>query len=122
MKQISDIKELADHFRGLSDGSIQPFEPGFGICEHISILVNDGIVTEEFLAEFDEYIHIEQYYSGWDKFSGDICYPVPATDELFSAEGFYNYKDNLWEGTYGDLRKDLCLHIAKQLDILIEVN
>jgi hypothetical protein len=123
MGNIITIEDLANHFRGLADGSIQPFESELGICNHISFLVDEGIVTEQFLSEFDEYINIERYYSGWDKFSGNEYYPVPSIDDDLTPEEeyelAYNTEGGMWEGTYGGLRKDLCLHIAKQLEKLI---
>lgn len=127
MDKINTIEDLANHFRGLADGSIQPFEPEWGICNHIGILIEDGTISEDFINKFDNCIYIDQYYSGWDKYSGDLYYPVPSTNELFSEEDMFHHtydsEDcNMWTGEYGDLRKDLCLHIAKQLEKLIEVN
>jgi len=125
MDKINTVEDLANHFRGLADGSIQPFEPEWGICTHIGILIDEGVVTEQFLAEFDEYIDIERYYSDWDKFSGNKYYPVPSIDDDLTPEEEYEIateEGSMWDGTYGDLRKDLCLHIAKELDKLIEVN
>lgn len=49
----------------------------------------------------------------WPKYSGDMKYPVPSTEDLLGPRHMYINSKNLWTGEYGDLRKEL-------LDFLIE--
>ena len=127
MDKINTVKDLANHFRGLADGSIQPFDTELGICNHIDMLIDEEVIPEGSLTLFDEILSIDQYYSSWDKFSGDVYYPVPSTDTRLTSADMYDsvyYSEdcNMWTGEYGNLRKDLCLHIAKELEKLIVVN
>lgn len=54
----------------------------------------------------------------WDKFSGDVYYPVPApTGSLLSPLRIYSEIENQWEGEYGDLRRELlawCIEYASR--------
>lgn len=121
MEQINDLEGLANYFHGLADGSIEPFSKRSGICDNISTLIEDYISTE-FMDEWDEILYIDDYYSKWIYFSGDIYYPVPDPMSMLTPkEAYSTMKETMWTGAYGNLRKDLCLHIAKEIEKLIPV-
>lgn len=127
MKQINTIEDLANHFRGLSDGSIQPTDTDFGLCSHIGDLYDDEVISIDVLDYFGGYFEVDQYFCTWDSFSGIMDFPVPSTIQELTPDDMFGYvyrTDTLsmWEGEYGDLRKDLCLHIAKELEKLIVVD
>lgn len=50
----------------------------------------------------------------WPKFSGEKDYPVPATGPCTAKEQ-YIARESMWEGPYGDLRKELLTHCIKEL-------
>lgn len=121
MEQINDLEGLANYFHGLADGSIEPFKERVGICYNIGILIEECILAN-FMDEWERLLHIENYYSGWSHFSGDTQYPVPDPSGGLTPEQVYRGRTPKWKGAYGDLRKDLCRHIAKEIEVLIEVN
>ncbi|MBP94156.1 MAG: hypothetical protein CMC55_08575 [Flavobacteriaceae bacterium] len=61
---------------------------------------------------------IQLYMCQWPKFSGDAFTPVPG--------GFIQYRHyrendlSMYEGEYGQLRKELALYIAQRLETLQE--
>lgn len=129
MEKINNMQELINWFEGLADGSIKPFDNEFGLCSQIDDIYGD-YMTDEFIGECYDLIDMDDLYASWDKFSGRHCYPVPApicedaVEDITCPEGVYDYYMNndlnMWEGAYGDLRKDLCLHVANELRKLIE--
>lgn len=78
-----------------------------GICGNVSknIQINwicyDGYLTSLFMS--------------WPKFSGVPAYPVPYPD-CESATYAYNATAMLWEGAYGDLRRELLDHCINELE------
>lgn len=128
MEQIKSLEDLSAHFYGLSDGSVNPFNEMSGICHQVDELFERGII-EEGLSE-SLYIggaFLDQCFESWDNFSGESAYPVPSIDQDFITAGdmfdsIIDDEGNMWTGAYGDLRKDLCRHIAKEIEKLIEVN
>lgn len=130
MEKINTMQELINWFEGLADGSIKPFNVDYGICYQIDE-VYENYMTDELISKWDGLINLYDIYGSWDKFSGRHCYPVPAPECEDGVEGvtcpeamydYYSYNDlNMWEGDYGDLRKDLCRHIAKEIEKLIPV-
>lgn len=56
----------------------------------------------------------------WEKFSGNINYPVPSTVTGYSSECLYNYRDDLWSGEYGALHYDLLDFLIDELTKVVE--
>lgn len=55
-------------------------------------------------------------FKSWSKFSGCIEYPVPSPHGRESPlDAYYGY-DNIWEGAYGKLRKELLQHCINELE------
>lgn len=128
MEKINTMQEIIEWFEGLADGSVEPFDVKSGLCSQIDVVCS-VYMTNEFIFKWDELIEIEEIYESWDKFSGRHRYPVPAPEgedavdgitcpeEVYQDYGEYNL--NMWKGAYGDLRKELCQHVANELRKLI---
>lgn len=121
MKEIDTMQEFVEWLEGLADGSIQPFDEECGLCYQIEE-VYDGYMTYDFKDKWDDLIEIDDIYESWDKFSGIQGYPVPAPNNeegiLCPKDIYTSYAHNdlsKWEGAYGDLRKELCQHVANEL-------
>ena len=54
-----------------------------------------------------------ELFNSWEKFSGNIFYPVPSPDNTLNEEDIYIKTKNVWFGEYGQLRIEL-------LDFMIE--
>jgi hypothetical protein len=128
MEQIKNLEDLSAYFYGLADGSIDPFNNMYGICYQVDELFERGIIEEDISESYYlNELFLDQYFESWNGYSGEPAYPVPSTDEMYTTAGemFDSVVDNygdMWTGDYGDLRKDLCRHIAKEIEVLIEVN
>jgi hypothetical protein len=64
-----------------------------------------------------------ELFKTWDRFSGNIQYPVPHPGHLKDPpedvhELAYFHYDNKWVGAYGLLRFELIDHLIKELKIL----
>jgi hypothetical protein len=73
---------------------------------------NDGICLNIAKYGHDD---IHQYFTTWERYSGEIEFPVPSTIEGVSPEAIYMQTNSVWEGAYGDLRKNLLDHIINEL-------
>jgi len=51
----------------------------------------------------------------WPKFSGSITYPVPAFDSGATPASAFNSAIEMWEGGYGELRKELLRYTIDEL-------
>lgn len=129
MEKINTMQDLIKWFEGLADGSIKPFYRGSGLCSQIERTYDD-CMTDEFISKWDNnLIEMDDIYKSWDKFSGRHGYPVPTpacedgVEDITCPEGMYhhyiNNDLNMWEGAYGELRKDLCRHVANELSKLL---
>jgi hypothetical protein len=128
MEKINTMQDLIKWFEGLADGSIKPFCNDYGLCSQIDD-VYDLYMTDEFIYKWDPLVQMDNIYASWDKFSGKYCYPVPTPacedgiEGITCPEEMYDYYINndlnMWEGDYGDLRKDLCRHVANELRKLV---
>lgn len=123
VEQINNLEDLSAYFYGLADGSIEPFNRMYGICHQEDVLFENGTISIEMM---DNFPPISDYISSWRYFSGSLCYPVPSTDDRYPMAGdMFDYvidnNGDMWVGEYGDLRKDLCRHIAKEIEKLIPV-
>ena len=89
------LKEALQALRRLRENG--PLYTDIGICANADTDV-DGIVLE--------------FSSCWEKYSGDILYPVPAV-KYFTPFQEFNQTKNLWdrETEYGQLRWELLDHL-----------
>ena len=79
--------------------------PTLGICANLDIAIN--------CKDIDWYFVVECAARSWPRYSGNPSYPVPAVSYLTPKAAFE--EEALWEGVYGELRRDLCKHIANYL-------
>ena len=79
-------------------------------------LTNVGICSNLDSAIYCEDIYwcfvVECAARSWPHYSGSLAYPVPLHGRLPKAAF---EEEALWEGVYGELRRDLCKHIANYL-------
>lgn len=93
--QIADrLDEVADNIR------LVP-ERGLGICD---------LVYEEF-GVWSEQLY--KYFKTWPDYSGITVFPVPMRGET-PNHAFRSRRDE-WTGRYGQKRRDLCRHIAREM-------
>lgn len=95
-------------FEGWLDGSIALRCFSAGICGNTFFLIR--ILS-------DKYDH---HFQNWDKYSGNLYFPVPPTNEEYTAKEQYDYTPNLWIGEQGELRRDLLRHLIKCLKAEME--
>ena len=76
---------------------------------HLGIVPDDGIchLTKRSRS-------LERYFKTWDKYSGNLVYPVPALRLRLTAQSAF-WKLNKWKGSYGLLRYELLCHIIKSV-------
>ena len=59
-------------------------------------------------------------FLSWPKYSGHRGYPIPdpeASSDLGAACGIFYGRPDLWDDSpYGNLRRELCLHVADWLE------
>lgn len=111
----TDREQVMDILQAGINGTLDISE--VGICENLDM--NRGI---------DGYKIVKELSESWDKHSNDEDYPVPAPDHYVgdpnrsgsSAEQCFYGSDFRWEGSYGDLRKELCVHLFEQLSNMSE--
>lgn len=53
-------------------------------------------------------------FMSWPKYSGNSAYPVPHPD--CESDCAYNATTMMWEGAYGDLRRELLDHCINELE------
>lgn len=80
-----------------------------GICSNLLGVVDTPLVF------------MRKYIQSWQYFSGCTAYPVPESKK--EKEGYNKYvrakiNGSIWDFNteYGQLRRDLCLHIMKELE------
>jgi hypothetical protein len=90
-----------------------------GICggvqsRYLDYVPKDVGITRERLDLMQEYNaqKLRELFLTWPPYSGCHAYPVPATSCDSSSEQ-YSETEFLWEGEYGDLRKDLLEHLIR---------
>lgn len=121
MEKIDSLVGLVNWFEGLSDGTIEPFMREYGICAQMEIVYRD-CMADDFMKYCQSSIDINKIYRSWDKFSGSTYYPVPVPESEYGYycpdtifDYYFEMEFDMWEGDYGNLRKELCSHIANEL-------
>ena len=89
------------------------FFEGFGICRNVELKM---FPAHDFCKEL-----ITHYSRSWDKYSGNVIYPVPNPSGGGPAIA-YNSCRNLWVGEYGALRYELLDHLIKEVQNDLEKN
>lgn len=58
---------------------------------------------------------LDVLFQSWPKFSGSVAYPVPGVAGMTPDVAFIHIRD-VWEGEYGDLRRELLDHCIAELE------
>ncbi len=98
---LKDKKKLIEALKQLIGGKIPN--------EYCGICSNVRHITNIYCSEYNK------YFLTWKHFSGDDLYPVPSPNKKYYPSICYSKRIDMWTGKYGELRKDLCKHIIKQL-------
>ena len=100
------MKVVIDYLRELQNGA-DPDTSEYGICTNLS--------DKEFnCIHGDTVSFVAMYAKSWDRYSGISSYPISCGVETPSDQYWGTF--DLWVGEYGDLRRDLCGHIADRLE------
>ena len=75
-----------------------------GVCANLAFNIE--------CVDIDWYFVVGCAARSWPHYSGNSAYPVPLHSRL-PKEAFE--EEALWEGVYGELRRNLCKHIANYL-------
>lgn len=114
------LKHIAPMLRAASQGDFEEtdkllleagsyFKPHFGLCSNFLF----------FLEDLEDTWIVENVFPNWEHFSGIASCPIPDPDGRRDPYAVYQHnKDNvsLWQGKYGELRKDLARHIAEAIE------
>ena len=78
------------------------------------------MVDGECAAQHVPNIFLDAFFMTWEHWIGCVIFPVPDPSDMDStraAENIFLYEQatRRWEGEYGNLRMDLCRHIAKEM-------
>lgn len=118
---------IIEHLENLGNGKTEPIDINTGLCGELII---NGLLPRYAY-------HVIELSKNWKNFSGDVNYPIPASNydykrfsdwhefkdspEPISSEkaaklAFDNNSSDKWgDHYYGNKRRELCLFLAKQL-------
>ena len=109
---MDELNRIIKTLREWGSGQKEPLVY-YGICGNLVHICTLSRATAENL--------IREAFRSWPKFSGYQEYPVPDPKALFNfsaARRIYYAYENLWEDSpYGNLRRELCLHVADWLEM-----
>lgn len=130
LEQLKDhFIPLSEHFDSIAKKEIEP-EAGqyHGICEELSVFIFNFIPASPLHSNALK-VELRKAFESWPHFSGDIVYPVPPckgfmcddSDDSPYAEIAFDDCDDCWaDDEYGDLRRDLCAHVATHFRKLLQ--
>lgn len=108
IKSEAQKQEIVDYLRGLGLGKVKPDSTKGGICKNLS---------SNFSYMFDKLICT--LAKSWEKHSGREWFPIAVHGENPCDTFDEAFKKNtMWEGQYGDDRRELCLFIADKLETM----
>ena len=83
-----------------------------GLCRNLQTLWNLSDARADDL--------LQEAFRSWPNYSGSREYPVPDPEAPFdevAASSIYYDRHDLWDDSpYGNLRRELCLHVADWLE------
>ena len=108
---MDELNRIIKTLREWGSGQETPFDY-VGLCRNLQILWNLPDAQADDL--------LQEAFRSWSHYSGSRKYPVPAPEAPFdkvAASSIYYNTQNLWDDSpYGNLRRELCLHIADWLE------
>ena len=108
---MDKLNQTIKALRAWGSGQEKP-SVSYGLCRNLADL---GILSDAALDNL-----LREAFRSWPKYSGSSRYPIPDPKVPFdkaAAIGAYYSHPNLWDDSpYGNLRRELCLHIADWLE------
>lgn len=101
-----DLYAMASTLKQLGEGGDPDFDC-VGICHNLKGIWQLGGRLVQLMSR------------RWCNYSGEINFPVPDPEEVRSAAGTY-FELPPWTGRYGELRRDLCLFLAREMLTILE--
>ena len=93
----------------------EPVYPHTGICYNAYLAVGREGDYDPLPAEvFDK--ALEAQIRKWPKYSGNSTYPVPCPKGGDPQLAWSSHYPNLWQGEYGDLRRELLDFLINELE------
>lgn len=122
MKHVIESMKVDIESGNITNGICTNIEYNFGyyFAKYVDT-INSKMLYHMILAKYIVDNFLQNGFVSWDKFSGDIYYPVPAPksfklnsmSKYTSARQCYYSKCEFWSGEYGELRIDLFNHLYK---------
>lgn len=108
---MDELSRIIKTLRAWGSGQEKPLDY-YGLCGNLVHLCGlPEAITDDLLGGA---------FRSWPNYSGSREFPVPAPEapsDKAAACGIYYNHDNLWEDSpYGNLRRELCLHVADWLE------
>lgn len=107
---MDELNRIIKTLRAWGSGQEPPLAH-VGLCRNLQTLWNLSDAQADDL--------LQEAFRSWPNYSGSWKYPVPDPEAPFdegAASSIY-WTQNLWEDSpYGNLRRELCLHIADWLE------
>ena len=108
---MDELSQTIKALRAWGSGQEKP-SVSYGLCRNLADL---GILSD---AAIDDLL--DEAFRSWPKHSGNRKYPIPdpkAPSDFAAAYRIYYGRHDLWEDSpYGNLRRELCLHVADWLE------
>lgn len=109
---MDELNRIIKTLRAWGSGQEKPPFDSSGLCVNLVHLCDlPGAVIDDL---FQEAFH------SWPSYSGNWLYPVPdpeAPSSKVAADRIYYDRHDLWDDSpYGNLRRELCLHVADWLE------
>ena len=107
-----ELNQISKALRAWGNGQEKPPLSYYGLCAN---LVHLSALSEAVIKDL-----LDEAFPRWPIYSGSREYPVPdpeAPSNKAAAYRIYYNHDNLWDDSpYGNLRRELCLHVADWLE------
>ena len=107
---MDELNRIIKTLRAWGSGQ-EPLFDSYGLCANLVHLCG---LSE---AAIDDLLN--GAFCSWPKYSGCRAYPIPDPEAPSSKAAAYEiyYTQNLWDDSpYGNLRRELCLHVADWLE------
>lgn len=96
--------EIVQHLLNLGNGIIKPINTRQGLCAELGRIIGTCAASKL----------ITKYAMTWEYWSGSEIYPVPHSI-IIASSAFALCVDKWAYDEYGGSRRELCLHIAREL-------
>lgn len=111
------LHDLSAFLLDISEGG-KPIEPSVGLCRNIVSFAHSYHNVFEKLPDCFWSVLVS-FYKDWPPFSGDKDYPIPFPGEPLDKAGECYVREGsktaLYEGEYGNLRRQLAAYLAKRI-------